>query len=404
MASRKWGWRFSLCGLFVLAGALAVHGCRSFGASAEGARLERMKASPQWGDGRFENRLPESPIDLWGVLEARFSAEHTEPDAQIITVPRSKEDYASHPQSGLRVTWFGHSSFLVEIDGSRILVDPVWGLRASPFGWVGPKRFYPPILPIDELPKIDAVVISHDHYDHLDVTTVDFLKAHEVRWVVPLGVGAHLEYWGVASELITELDWWASTSLAAIEITCTPSRHFSGRGLTDRYKTLWAGWAFAGPRHRVFYSGDTALHPEFAEIGARLGPFDLTLIESGAYSPLWRDVHLGPEQAVIAHQLVQGRVMLPVHWGLFDLANHSWTEPIQRVRAAAKKAGVQLVVPRPGGWVEPTVRLHVDEWWDAEVPWKTAEEVPAFSTAVEDLIADPLALVETTTTSSAAGR
>jgi L-ascorbate metabolism protein UlaG (beta-lactamase superfamily) len=155
---------------------------------------------------------------------------------------------------------------------------------------------------------------------------------------------------------------------------------------TDQNATLWSGWALAGPTHRVFYSGDTAMHPEFEEIGQRLGPFDLTMMENGAYNALWSDVHLGPEQAVIAHQLVRGKTLLPVHWGMFDLAVHSWTEPVQRVIAAAEKAGVDLVLPRPGGWVEPTKGPFVDRWWDEQVPWQTLEEAPAWSTSVQPLL------------------
>lgn len=368
---------------------VAIDGCRSFGATPEGARRARMERSPQWKSGRFANALPETPVDLWGALGARFGASDTSPENPISVQTRSAEDYRLPPASGLRVTWFGHSSFLVEIDGARVLVDPVWGNRASPFSWLGPHRFYPPPLPLAELPRIDAIVISHDHYDHLDLHTVERLREREVPWIVPLGVGAHLEGWGVSPDRIVELDWWEATPVGPLTVTCTPARHFSGRGLTTRNSTLWAGWALAGPEHRVFYSGDTALHPEFADIGARLGPFDLTLMETGAYSPLWRDVHLGPEQAVIAHQLVRGRTLLPVHWGLFDLANHSWTEPIQRVRAAAQKEGVVLAIPRPGGWVEPTGEPFVDVWWDASVPWATAEAEPVWSTWVESLIEGP---------------
>jgi L-ascorbate metabolism protein UlaG (beta-lactamase superfamily) len=228
---------------------------------------------------------------------------------------------------------------------------------------------------------VDAVVISHDHYDHLDVPTVKALAARGARWVVPLGVGAHLRAWGVPEARITELDWWEAARVGDLTLTATPARHFSGRGLGDADRTLWAGWAIAGPAHRVFYSGDTALHEEFAEIGRRLGPFDLTMIESGAYDALWADVHLGPEQAVLAHRLVRGDVMLPVHWGLFDLALHGWTEPMERVLVAARRAGVRVASPRPGGMVEPSALGAVERWWPA-VPWRTAEEAPAWSSGV----------------------
>jgi L-ascorbate metabolism protein UlaG (beta-lactamase superfamily) len=297
---------------------------------------------------------------------------------------RSGADFATPPASGLRVTWLGHSTLLLELDGARVLIDPVWGERASPFTFAGPRRFFAPPLPIEQLPWVDAIVLSHDHYDHLDLPTVKALASRGERWIVPLGVGAHLRAWGIAPARITELDWWDSTAAGALTITATPARHFSGRSLDDRDRTLWAGWALRGPRHRVFYSGDTALHEEFDDIGERLGPFDLTLIESGAYNPMWADVHLGPEQAVLAHRLVRGDVMLPVHWGMFDLALHGWTEPMERVVVAAERAGVRVASPRPGGMVEPARVTGVERWWPT-VPWETAAEAPVWSSRMERL-------------------
>ena len=250
---------------------------------------------------------------------------------------------------------------------------------------MGPERFFAPPLPLAELPAVDVVVISHDHYDHLDVPTVKALVARGVRWVVPIGVGAHLRAWGVAERDVTELDWWEAADVRGLTVTATPARHFSGRGLGDANRTLWAGWAFAGSTHRVFYSGDTSLHDEFAEIGRRLGPFDLTMIEAGAYDALWADVHLGPEQAVLAHQLVRGDVMLPVHWGLFDLALHGWTEPVERVLVAARQAGVRVASPQPGGMVEPAALGAPTRWWPT-VPWQGVAEAPAWSSGVAHLL------------------
>ena len=209
--------------------------------------------------------------------------------------PTDPTTLSTLPESGLRVTWFGHSSFLVELDGIRTLVDPIWSDRASPFTWAGPERFYPPTVRLDELPPLDAVIISHDHYDHLDQPTVQALATRDLLWLVPLGVGAHLEHWGVPQARIKELDWWDSFTIDGVVITATPSRHFSGRSIlfTDQYATLWAGWAWSGPTRSLFYSGDTALHHDFREIGERLGPFDITLMEVGAYNQRWADVHLG---------------------------------------------------------------------------------------------------------------
>jgi L-ascorbate metabolism protein UlaG (beta-lactamase superfamily) len=268
----------------------------------------------------------------------------------------------------------------VEVDGRRVLVDPVWGERASPFSWMGPKRFYAPLLPLNQVPAVDAVVISHDHFDHLDMPTIAAMKGWKTTFVVPLGVGAHLEHWGVPAERIVELDWWEATRLGDLELVATPARHASGRSpFSGQNATLWAGFALIGPAHRVYYSGDTGLFPGLADIGARLGPFDLAMIEAGAYGRSWPDWHLGPEQAVRASQLVRAEVLLPVHWGLFNLAYHGWTEPAERVLVAAATAGVSVTIPRPGQSVEPAALPALTRWWP-EVPWRTAEEDPIVAT------------------------
>jgi L-ascorbate metabolism protein UlaG (beta-lactamase superfamily) len=359
----------------------------AMGGAVEGARLVRVERSPQWRDGRFRNRRPrvDGPA---GRMMREFlfgGSSFRTPDAPVPVVARTTADYRTPPASALRVTWLGHSTTLIEIDGARVLTDPMWSERASPLTFVGPKRFYPPPLPLAELPTVDAVVISHDHYDHLDMRTVQALAARGARWVVPLGIGAHLRAWGVAERDVTELDWWEAAHVGGLTLTATPSRHFSGRGLGDQDRTLWAGWAIAGATHRVFYSGDTALHDELPEIGRRLGPFDLTMIEVGEYDRLWPDVHLGPEQAVLAHRLLGGGgVMLPVHWALFDLALHGWTEPMERTLAAARAAGVRVATPPPGGMVEPAALGAPVRWWPT-VPWVTAAAAPVRSTGVAHL-------------------
>ena len=382
---------WTLLGLVVLAlaggGTLWLLARESMGGAATGERLARLQRSPQWRDGVFVNRLPrvDGPMGR-AMREFIFGgSDHRTPDAPIAVVRRSAADYVTPPASGLRVTWLGHSTMLLEIDGRRVLIDPVWGERASPFPFLGPTRFFAPPLPLAELPAVHAVVISHDHYDHLDLPTVEALRDRGVRWVVPLGVGAHLEKWSVPRERITELDWWQSAQVDGLTITATPARHFSGRGLSDANRTLWAGWVIGGPAHRVFYSGDTALHDELVTIGTRLGPFDLTMIESGAYDALWADVHLGPEQAVLAHRLVRGDVMLPVHWGLFDLALHGWTEPMERVLVAADSQKVRVASPRPGDMVEPAALGPVTRWWPA-TSWKTVGQAPAWSSGVGHLL------------------
>jgi L-ascorbate metabolism protein UlaG (beta-lactamase superfamily) len=367
-------------------GAALVDARPGLGGSAEGARLARMEGSPQWKDGHFENPQP-LVNDFWRSLTGLLDASaYTSPAEPPPTVPPAS--LAVAPATGLRVTWLGHSTTLVELDGQRVLTDPVWGERASPLDWVGPKRWYGPPIALEALPPIDAVVISHDHYDHLDHRTLRAMKDWDTRFVVPLGVGAHLAAWGIPQARIVELDWWERTKVGALEIVATPARHASGRTGFDKDRTLWAGYALIGPRHRAFYSGDTGLFPAMKDIGERLGPFDVTLIEVGQYHSAWPDWHIGPEQAVQAHQLLRGRALLPVHWGLFTLAYHGWTEPIERVLAEARRTGAQVLVPRPGQSVEPGAAPALERWWP-QLPWKTGAEDPIVSTQVDEGSATP---------------
>jgi L-ascorbate metabolism protein UlaG (beta-lactamase superfamily) len=277
---------------------------------------------------------------------------------------------------------------LIEIDGLRVLTDPAWSERSSPIDWIGPKRWFSPPIALDALPPIDAVVISHDHYDHLDHQTIAAMKDWKTTFVVPLGVGANLAYWGILPARIVELDWWEHKQLRGLDIACTPARHASGRTPFDKDQNLWAGYALLWPRHRVFFSGDTGLFPALRQIGERFGPFDATLIEIGQYHGAWPDWHIGPEQAVAAHRLLRGRVLLPVHWGKLQLAYHGWTEPIERVLTAATRAQVTVLTPMPGQSVEPEAPGRLTHWWPA-LPWHTAQEMPIVSTGIpENLLTD----------------
>jgi L-ascorbate metabolism protein UlaG (beta-lactamase superfamily) len=368
--------------LAAVIGAMA-DGWVAFGHGPDRARRERMARSPQWKDGHFENPQP-LWNDMWRAMAGAFGASSVgSPSQPLPTVRVDPSLFDAPPPTDLRLTWLGHSSFLIEIDGHRVLTDPLWSRRSSPVGWAGPRRWYPPVLALGELPALDAVVISHDHYDHLDYPTISALKDSATTFVVPLGVGAHLAYWGVPEEHIVELDWWERAKLRELEIVCTPARHASGRTpAVGANPTLWAGFALIGARHRAFYSGDTGLFPALRDIGQRLGPFDVTMIDAGAYARWWPDWHLGPEQAVAAHQMVRGRVMLPAHWGLFRLAYHGWTEPVERVLAAAQSAGVTVVVPKPGQSIEPEAPPAFERWWP-ELPWKRAAEDPVVSTRMD---------------------
>ncbi len=342
----------------VLAGVtFAVLQLPVFGATLDPARRARAERSGHFRDGAFVNLEPTNmlaPGTFMEMLQHQFfGGEQRVPERAIPVQQRTAKDYATPPASGLRATWIGHASVLIEIDGSRVLTDPVWSHRCSPFSFIGPERFAPPPIALAELPFIHAVVISHDHYDHLDMDTITALAARGTQFVVPLGIGAHLERWHVPAGQITDLDWNESKAVGALQLTATPARHYSGRGITDTDGTLWASWVIAGPKHRVFFSGDTGYTARFSDIGNTYGPFDLTLIKVGASDPTWQEIHMSPEEAVRAHRDVRGGLLLPVHWGTFNLAYHDWREPAERVLAAAQSGGVRIALPRLGEWVEP---------------------------------------------------
>ncbi len=248
------------------------------------------------------------------------------------------------------ITWVGHSSFLVQLDGVNVLTDPMWSDRASPVSLFGPKRIVPPGIPFDALPSIDAVLLSHNHYDHLDSRTVRRLvrRYPEAAWFTPLGVAAFVRARGGAR--VNELDWWQEASLGDMRVACAPAQHFSARGLRDRGRTLWCGWSIIGPTRRVFFAGDSAYHPEFARIGERHGPFDVTMIPIGAYEPRWfmRPVHMNAEEGVQAHldlcaphQSAPRTTMVPMHWGTFRLTDEPMDEPPQRARRAWEAAALR---------------------------------------------------------------
>ena len=328
-----------------------------------------MQASPLWAGDRFQNLHPVLPnlrdpaVPMPSIKDFICGGERRVPREPLPSV-NPLGAWAKKPQSGLRITWLGHSTMLIEIDGVRILTDPVWGPRASPSALVGPKRFQPVPIALREMPPVDVVVVSHDHYDHLDYPTIRALAKTGVPFVTSLGVGAHLEYWGVQAQRITELDWWEPHALPNTEVvlTAAPSQHFSGRGLKDRNATLWSSFAIRSPRHCVFFSGDTGLTTEYRAIRERLGPFDVVMLEIGAFYPAWGDIHLGPDNALQAHAMLGG-VFLPVHWGTFSLAMHAWDQPAERLLELAPQSGARLLMPRLGQAVEPANAERVDPWW-----------------------------------------
>jgi L-ascorbate metabolism protein UlaG (beta-lactamase superfamily) len=323
----------------------------------------------------YLNPVPTKMAGLGTVLKLLpvyiINKEETEPKQPLGPFPTDESAYQSAPASGLRVTWFGHSASLIEIDGMRVLIDPVWEQRASPFQFMGPKRFFPPTIPLESLPKIDVVLISHDHYDHLGAHTVRRLSrlapTTGARWVTSLGVGKRLRGFGVAAEQIVELDWTESVQVGGLTVTAWPARHFSGRGILDRFKTLWSSFVFEGPEHRVYYGADSGWWEGFGEIAAQYEDgFDLTMLEIGAFHPLWATIHLGPENASRAIEAMgkKAGLFMPIHWGLFNLALHGWRQPVEQIVGITSEKQIPLWLPRPGSPTEVVEgeRLNTG-WW-----------------------------------------
>jgi L-ascorbate metabolism protein UlaG (beta-lactamase superfamily) len=378
--SRLFKWAIIVLLCVVIGGVLFLKLWPPFGGTMSGERLKRAQASPHYRDGKFTNTLPQPAFkfgEVWGYLKEQFFGGQVRNPPKAIPVTWVSEASGIAPEAmnalgqtepppGLRAVWLGHSSVYIELDGLRLLVDPVFSLRASPFNVIGPKRFHAPPVSLEDLPKIDAVMISHDHPDHLDMRTVKFLSSRGSHFFVPLGVGSHLDQWEIPESQITELDWFESAETGGLTIICTPAQHYSGRRIIDYNKTLWSSWSVVGPQHRVFYSGDTGFSDHFQQIGDQLGPFDLSIIKIGLYGPgaSWIFSHIDPEDAVKAHLAVGARRMLPVHWGTFNIALHDWDEPIKRAVKAAKEKNVDLVTPRVGEVVTAGEPFSSERWWE----------------------------------------
>jgi L-ascorbate metabolism protein UlaG (beta-lactamase superfamily) len=268
----------------------------------------------------------------------------------------------------------GHSTTLIELDGFRILIDPVWDERASPVRFAGPRRFFAAPLRLEEMPEIDVVIVSHDHYDHLGRSTVERLSRMEsmrrTQWVTSLGVGAILRGFGVVTERVVELDWTEFTTVTGhdgeeLKITALPARHFSGRGLGNRFETLWSSFVLQGAAHTIYYGADSGYWEGLGAIGAEYGPFDLTMLEIGAFNELWKDIHMGPDGAGKAFEDMGGQgLLMPIHWGLFDLALHGWRQPMTRMLEVADAKGLKIWSPEPGLPTELTREVELrSEWW-----------------------------------------
>jgi L-ascorbate metabolism protein UlaG (beta-lactamase superfamily) len=365
-----------ILGALLLAAALVIYvstdRLQGFGGLPSPADAERFKASPEYVRGRF---VDAEPTKVWKsgstiklTREFLIGKQQRRPRCPLPMV-NPAEPLKAAPKSGLRITWLGHSTTLIEIDGQTILTDPIWSDLASPSTVTGTSRFHPPPLAIEDLPHVDAVVISHDHYDHLDMKTIRVLAARGVTFHVGLGVGAHLAVWGVPPERIVEHDWWQSARLpGGVEVISTPARHFSGRLPFLSNRTLWSSWALVGPHHRVFFSGDTGLTAALEKVGDRYGPFDVALLEIGQYHPNWGDIHLGPHGALTTFAMLKAKRLLPIHWSTFRLGLHGWSQPAEDLAVEAENSGVPLLTPLLGEPIEPAENPITGPWWRALPP------------------------------------
>lgn len=348
-----------------------------------GIRAERIEASPNFADGVVRNILPTPRMDkpwAWDNLGRMGKTSLEYLDSSVERVPRTAPPILTPDTAeiarrapGLRITWLGHSTNLVAVDGALFLTDPVFSKRVSPVSFAGPARFHAPPLAIGALPPLDAVVLSHDHYDHLDKAAVLAIAKTGVPFLVPLGVGKALVAWGIPDAQVTELDWWEHREVAGVQLHLAPARHFSGRGPGLTNTTLWGSWAFIGPHHRAWFSGDTGPFDDGVRaIGERFGGFDIAMIETGAWHPSWGEIHLGPLQAVRMHELVGAKALMPVHWGTFNLALHAWDEPILHVQELMSTRSTALLAPLAGGTVRPDVPHIAAPWRARWGAWREA--------------------------------
>lgn len=342
----------------------------ALGGHLTGSDLNQYQSSPQLQHGSFVNAQPyQKQVTVGGALATIYDIARPIPELRpssalpvhVITAPELEG------QDDL-VVWYGHSTILLKIDGKWILIDPIFSDAAAPMGWIGTKRYnMGSMTELLQLPQIDVVLLSHDHYDHLDYKTIMGLKHKISQFVVPLGVGSHLQKWGFKSNQIHELDWWQKVTQGDITFVATPARHYTGRRVGMKNKTLWSSWVIKGSKHHIFFSGDTGYSStQFIKIGEKYGPFDLTLIECGQYDERWKEIHMFPEQSLQAHLDVQGAVMLPIHWAAYTLAFHPWKEPIERLLHAARGEPRAVIATPLIGQVNKieSIARSYDPWWE----------------------------------------
>lgn len=332
---------------------------------------ESTTTAPRHPDGRFRNVVPRRRQGILEMLALFWKVSTTKPKTAVPALPlpvRALTPADIDAASDASLWRLGHSTMLLKLDGRYWLTDPVFSERAAPVQWAGPKRFHAPPIDIEALPPLAGVILSHDHYDHLDYASILRLIPKTDVFIAPLGVGDRIVRWGVDAARVRQLDWWQTTTVAGLRLTAAPSRHFSGRGLHDGDRTLWVSWVIEASGLKLFFSGDTGYHDDFKTIGERCGPFDVTLLENGAYNTMWPEVHMHPEETLQAHLDLRGRWLMPVHNGTFDLALHPWYEPFERIRALAAAAGVPVATPMMGERLSLAQPHDGGDWWRAAMP------------------------------------
>jgi len=335
-----------------MGGYVGMKALPQFGAEAKGERKERIKNAPNFDKGEFQN-IENTPVQaedasMWQTMREFMKNDPSRTPADTLqVVPFSAQEFST--KGDMQFVWFGHSSILLKMSGKTIFFDPVFSGFASPFSFMGPKQFhYSADINIEDFPEIDVVVISHDHYDHLDHKTIKLIKDRTACFIVPLGVGAHLERWGVESSKIAELNWWEEHLIDSLTFACTPSRHFSGRGIGDKNKTLWCSWVLKQDEQSVFYSGDSGYGNHFKEIHEQYGDMDIAFIECGQYNKNWPYIHMMPEQSAKVAGDLNASLAVPVHWGKFKLSLHAWDDPVDRFIAEAGATNQKYYVPKIG--------------------------------------------------------
>lgn len=358
---------FGLILLTILIGTVFVYTSPQFGGKPNNESLAKMQLSPNYnGYGTFKNlelTLASTGMKLSTIPKFFTIGDNKVPEKELPQKKLLKTFFDNNPQQP-RITWFGHSALFVEMEGMNIFIDPMLGEVPAPHPLLGNERFNKELpISIENLPEIDLVLISHDHYDHLDYGSIQKLKSKVKMFYVPLGIKAHLTEWGVDENKVKEFDWWEKSTINGIEFVSTPARHFSGRGFT-RNNTLWCSWVLKSKNNAIFFSGDSGYGKHFKEIGEKYGPFDFAMMECGQYNEQWAHIHMTPEETIQASIDVQSKLMMPIHWGAFKLALHSWDDPIIRATNKAKELNTKITVPKIGESIILNKEFPTEKWWN----------------------------------------